>query len=244
MIVPFALALVGCDDPPGPRRPARTAAPAVKQSSAPAKISPVLPGPLPGCQGTSIDPPTAVLERAGQLFQAGEPIKTVNMLHELAKAHPQSATVRFRLAETLTRIDPPQRARAIPMFEEALRLHDDGCRLAEPVEWQALEGIAIAHMDEGHFDRALPYLRRAANRWPASGSMHYNLACALCKTGDRDGCIREIEAALEASNGPAPEFLMGRVPPASHYVELAPRDPDLAPVRRDPRFVALLKRYR
>jgi len=246
-----ALALVlllGCGSKERPRREHRrtevaTESAPAKKSFTPSSAAPATPGPVPGCQGTSIDPPSQVIDRAGELFQGGEPIKAVNMMHELAKAHPQSATVRAKLGALLVHTNPPHLDQAIPSFEDALRLHDDGCRLSEEDEFQTLNALTNAYMDKGEFAPAVPWLRRAIVRWPASGTMHYNLACALCMTHDREGCMRELTVSLEASNGPPPPLLEGRAPPAWHYAKLAADDPDLASVRGDPRFRALVARF-
>jgi hypothetical protein len=81
-------------------------------------------------------------------------------------------------------------------------------------------------------DRVIPAvdLATATDRLEAPEAVFtlYNLACLYSRFGDRDGCLRYAELALER-----------RVMPAEFR-----DDPDFAPLAGDPDFAALLERFR
>jgi hypothetical protein len=82
-------------------------------------------------------------------------------------------------------------------------------------------------------------LRRSLGRWPGVRATRYNLACALCKEGDLDGCERELRAVLEGE--PQPDWLRAQERPAAYYASVARQDPDLAALRAEPaRFAAIV----
>ncbi|MCZ7682302.1 MAG: tetratricopeptide repeat protein [Sandaracinaceae bacterium] len=114
-----------------------------------------------------------------------------------------SATARVRLGELSLRAQPPRAEEAARWFERALALHEQGCTLAFRDRWAALEGSALARMMQGDYAGALPFLRRSIGEWPDVRSTRYNLACALCQTGDVEGCARELRAVLTPRARPA-----------------------------------------
>ncbi|HJL17972.1 MAG TPA: tetratricopeptide repeat protein [Sandaracinaceae bacterium LLY-WYZ-13_1] len=191
------------------------------------------------CDGSSNDPEQIALFLQGAERDLPAAIRG---MESLAGAHPGSATARVKLGELLLRTRPPSAARAQRWFDRALALDAEGCALAPRDRWAALEGLALSHMMQGDYAPALGPLRRSLERWPDVPSTHYNLACALCQTGDVDGCARELGRVL-AMDAPGPAFLADQRRPRAHYVRLARRDPDLAPLREDAaRFEALLAR--
>lgn len=198
---------------------------------------------IAGCAGTSVDPPGGVIEAVGQLSATNREL-AVTQLMAIATQFPLSATARIRLAGVLLHAEPTRAAESTPVYLEALRLHEGGCRISENDEWALVEGMALAFMFQNRFGEAVPWLQRGAARWPTSGSTRYNLACSLCRTGDVAGCYREFEATLTvASTQAPPAFLAPHARPASHYANLSRTDPDLEPLRADPRWAALVARY-
>lgn len=192
------------------------------------------------CSGPPDDPDEVdgFAERADQGDVAG----AVSGLEALVGAHPASGSARVRLGEVLLRTQPPRAAEAQGWFERALALHARGCRLGYRDEWAALEGRGLSRMMQGDYRGAIEPLRLSLQRWPGSRATHYNLACALCQTGDLDGCRRELETVL----GPLepPDFLANEARPADHYPTMIERDPDLAPLRADPtRYEAVRARF-
>src|SRR5690606_28163606 len=97
----------------------------------------------------------------------------------------------------------------------------------------ALEGSALSRMMQGRYADAIPFLRRSLEAWPDVPATRYNLACALCQSGDLDGCERALRDVVTGAR-PPPAFLAATTSPPSHYREMAARDPDLAPLRAIP----------
>jgi adenylate cyclase len=84
---------------------------------------------------------------------------------------------------------------------------------------------ALAVIGEG--DRAREWMKRALLIDPSNWLMRYNFGCALSvNLNDSDGAIEMLSPVLET--GPA------------RLVEAASRDPDLDPLRDDPRFQEMI----
>ena len=181
------------------------------------------------CQGASDDPAelSAAFARAERDLSGA-----TASIEALAGAHAGSATARVRLGElSLRQQAAPTASR---WFDRALALDESGCTLQPRDRWTALEGASIARMMQHDYTGALPLLRRAVASWPRVRSGHYNLACALCQTGDLDGCARELGVAVKSDAPPAPDFLRDQSRPPPEYVALARRDPNLAALRAEP----------
>jgi adenylate cyclase len=84
---------------------------------------------------------------------------------------------------------------------------------------------ALAALDEA--DRAKDWIRRALLIDPDNVLMRYNFACTLARSlGDREAVLAMLGPVLERDTG--------------RKVRAAPTDPDLAILRGDPRFQAML----
>ena len=84
---------------------------------------------------------------------------------------------------------------------------------------------ALAALDEP--DRANDWMRRALLIDPDNLLMRYNFGCTLARShGDLEAALRMLEPVLERDTG--------------RLVTAAPTDPDLASLRGDPRFQAML----
>ena len=172
---------------------------------------------------------------------AGELSAAIEGMEALIGAHPSSATARVRLGELLLRTEPPSADRARRWFDRGLALHEEGCALAPRAHWTALEGAALSRMMSDDYAGALPLLRRSVARWPGATGTRYNLACALCQTGAIDACADELARVLDPAVATPPPMLRDQHRPRAHYVALAQRDPDLAPLRADAdRFAQLI----
>lgn len=220
MALLLAGALAGCEAEPPPAAPAE--APEAEDTPRPPRG-----GGARRCEGGSDDPSQiALFVESADRDLAG----AIAGLEALVGEHPGSATARVRLGELLLRDGAPQRAR--PFFERALALHDEGCTLGPRDRWAAREGIAHAHAMAGDYAAAIPLLRGSLAEHPDATPTRYNLACALCRTGDLDGCERELTRALRTEDA-VPDFLVDQRRPPGHYRRAMEIDPDLAPLRAD-----------
>jgi hypothetical protein len=89
--------------------------------------------------------------------------------------------------------------------------------------------VAIAEMTQGKLDDAEKELTDATARDPKQPLAYYNLGVLRLKQGRTDEALKEFEAS----------FLNG----FTYFDEMA-KDPDLDGIRNDPRFVALVNKYR
>jgi adenylate cyclase len=87
-------------------------------------------------------------------------------------------------------------------------------------------GSALAALGEA--DRAKDWMRRALLIDPDNLGMRYNFACVLAALlGDREAALAMLGPALERNSG-------------INLVAFAQTDPDLAGLRDDPRFQAMI----
>ncbi|WP_296658753.1 tetratricopeptide repeat protein [Paraburkholderia sp.] len=89
--------------------------------------------------------------------------------------------------------------------------------------------VAIADMAQGKLDHADKELDDAAARDPKQPLVYYNRAVLRLKQGRTDDALKQFEAS----------FLNG-----FSYFDAMAKDPDLAGIRSDPRFAALVQKYR
>jgi adenylate cyclase len=89
---------------------------------------------------------------------------------------------------------------------------------------------ALAHAMLGEREAALALASRALALDPDDLIVQYNVACARSLLGDLDGAIDLLELVLPRASFDRKEWLR--------------RDSDLAPLYREPRFVALLRKHR
>jgi tetratricopeptide (TPR) repeat protein len=89
--------------------------------------------------------------------------------------------------------------------------------------------VAIAQMSQGKLDDAEKELNDAAARDPKQSLVYYNMGVLRLKQGRTDEALKQFEAS----------FLNG----FNYFDEMA-KDPDLDAIRKDPRFIALVKKYR
>lgn len=89
--------------------------------------------------------------------------------------------------------------------------------------------VAIAQMSQGKLDDAEKELNDAAARDPKQSLVYYNMGVLRLKQGRTDDALKQFEAS----------FLNG----FNYFDEMA-KDPDLDAIRNDPRFMALVKKYR
>jgi tetratricopeptide (TPR) repeat protein len=89
-----------------------------------------------------------------------------------------------------------------------------------PLAWEE-NALVIGLFGQGQYADAKEQLVTAVERFPESGTLLYNLACAEARLGETDGALEHLgrSVALEA-----------------RFAEFAQTDEDLEAIRDDPRF--------
>jgi len=103
--------------------------------------------------------------------------------------------------------------------------------------WDSIDDLALLRVREHHYaegesvirDQLAKRTQRFTAQSPRTAAAEYNLACALVIEGKRDEALSHLEAFVD--DEPEPQTLRGMS-----------SDDDLAPLRNDPRFVALVAR--
>lgn len=92
----------------------------------------------------------------------------------------------------------------------------------QPLGWEENSGV-IALFQEERFEEARARLVDAIERWPDSGVLMYNLACAEARLGETDAALVHLLRSIELE---------------ARFAEFAQSDPDLEPIRSEPGFPA------
>jgi tetratricopeptide (TPR) repeat protein len=137
----------------------------------------------------------------------------------IVAATPRDTEARRQLARALSRTG--RAAEAIGELRQAIALGEDGGF----VRFE-LANLLIA--EKQYADAVAEYDAALARGWPP-GLANYNAACALARLGQLEEAFGRLEQAIVAGFG------------ARSQIET---DQDLAPLRGDPRFAALLGRVR
>jgi hypothetical protein len=122
--------------------------------------------------------------------------------------------------------DPASHRHAVAAESGTTVLSFGGPPTFEPSAWEWTFRAAAARGD-GDVERARTILNEALERFPESPSVRYELACFEATSGERHAALDGLREAVEAEPGLAAE---------------ARRDEDLAALRDDPRFVAIVGR--
>ncbi len=97
----------------------------------------------------------------------------------------------------------------------------------DPKHLAARIELANAQLQTGERDAALANLQTAVATGDVDEQVHYNLACLLAQKGEKDAALRELAAAVQKGYSNR---------------TLLESDPDLAPLRDDPRYREILAR--
>lgn len=92
-----------------------------------------------------------------------------------------------------------------------------------------LMNLAIGHLEQGNLDEAEKDLQAARAHAPQQPLVAYNTAILRVKQHRTDDALRELEASFAAGFS---------------YFDQLDMDNDLDPLRENPRFVALVAKYR
>ena len=133
--------------------------------------------------------------------------------------------------------DPAARARAREIlrdgaawlqegnFEAARRRFLDAIEVDDGIP-EAFNGVGVTYRMRNDLTRALEWYKRALTVDPDFGDAYYNMACVYAMEGRKDLALRYLQIA--AMNGYA-------------TAEGIDGDPDLAPVREEPGYKALVR---
>jgi tetratricopeptide (TPR) repeat protein len=93
-----------------------------------------------------------------------------------------------------------------------------------PRAWETNSEV-FALLDGGEFAQAKRILSDALDRYEDRSGLFYNLACAEAQLGETDAALQHLRAAVERR---------------AALADNARQDPDLAPIRDDPRFTEIV----
>ena len=93
-----------------------------------------------------------------------------------------------------------------------------------PRSWETNAEV-LPLFDDGQYAKARTLLTAALDRYDDHATLHYNLACAEARLGELDSALQHLAAALRERPTLAAD---------------AHADPDLDPIRGDPRFAVLV----
>jgi hypothetical protein len=170
-------------------------------------------------------------------------VTSLDYFRDLARRYPRSARALHRAGFAAQHASTPILPEAQRHYRGALELHEQGCDMPEDELWRTFEGLGLTSLMLEQPGEARTWFLRGAERWPDIPQTQYNLACALCLSQDVDGCHDAFVRALEAAGaGHAPAFIddAGSV---DYFLRTSRSDPDLAPLRRDPRYQAAIAPY-
>ena len=154
----------------------------------------------------------------------GDALRAAQLFEKAAEVRPEDYQAPILAGDTyrgLERREDMARAftRGLAVVERYVDLH--------PEEARAWYLGAHAHLEMGNVSRASQWTQKALEMAPDDPATLYNVACLFSLTGDTDRCFQCFDTAV--GNG----FSNRR------WLE---NDPDLNPVRDDPRYAALLER--
>jgi putative PEP-CTERM system TPR-repeat lipoprotein len=118
----------------------------------------------------------------------------IERFEAIVKQQPKNAVALNNLAWAYQQEKDP---RAVATAEQAL--------LAAPGNPSVMDTLGWILVEQGNTARALPLLQKAAALAPASREIHYHLAAALSKSGDKVNARKELDKLL-ADNKPFPQM--------------------------------------
>lgn len=230
----LAVALLACGkrDAPAPAPSASAAA--------------VVPGSCP--TGASMDPTEGEMRPAVTAFKEKQYGNALTFLEDLAKKHPNSATVRVWQGDcTLfdkAKSESAAAEAALPFYSAAEKLHDGGCKLPEYEHYYLRMGFTYAHLRKRAADDALRHLNIAKQTWDNSAEVHYHLARVHCLKNDVDQCATHFEKCLEIAKAlRRPKFLRSHHS-LDDWIRRSRTQSELPPLRKDKRYAAIIKKMK
>ena len=164
----------------------------------------------------------ATLSNLGNLYYAqGDYADALRMFEEAAKLRPRSAATQRNIGDALRRLRRDDDARAA--YERAAALAEEEVRV-NPGDAHAHAAAAVYLGKLGRFDAAERHLRDAQAAGAPDAEIWYRSAVVRSLNGRRAQAIDDLARAVAAGYSP----------------ELIRSDDDLTPLRREPKFMALM----
>ncbi|HSC87620.1 MAG TPA: hypothetical protein VLC09_10135 [Polyangiaceae bacterium] len=220
------------------------------------------PAPPPLCPtGLSEDPPRAAQDEGIRAFERQEYTQAQAFFGDLAHRYPGSAAARVWLGDSVLfdkgREDRAAAEAARPIYAEAARLHQAGCKLQRRPRYyllmgQAYAALRLAKLQSGYepteLDQADQALTAAAAEFPTSAEVPYNqarVACARVQQGAPGGlgpCLTSFERALVlAQSLDRPRFLRTHRS-TQDWIVRSRNQSEFGPLRSDPAYRTLIDR--
>ena len=186
------------------------------------------------------DDAKAEIERALQLGSDSYDVNAAAARYFIATKKYGDAIKHLTRAETLLESDVWALGMALQCHEA--RGDNAGARMAAQHAMERIEKILAADPEHGdalgfgvtalirlgRSAKALEWAERALHLNPDSRNLHYNMACAMVQIGKFDRAVELLEPVAEAT--------------ARQGIEWFKVDTDLDPIRRSPRFKAMMDR--
>jgi tetratricopeptide (TPR) repeat protein len=164
----------------------------------------------------------ATFSNLGNLYYTqGDYADALRMFENAARLRPRSAATQRNIGDTLRRLRRDADARLA--YERAAALSEEEIRV-NPGDAHAHAAAAVYLGKLGRFDLAEGHLREAHAAGPADAEIWYRSAVVRSLRGRPAQAIDDLEKAVAAGYSP----------------ELIRSDDDLTPLRREPKFVALM----
>jgi TolB-like protein/Flp pilus assembly protein TadD len=159
---------------------------------------------------------------ARQCFQQGKMAEAARWFEDAARVE-ENLEARFFAAQAYEADGRPEEARAayrraLRAAESKLEFHPDDPRAA------TMRAVSLCRLGEPA--EGLAWARRALEIDPTDAGVRYNVACLYALEGEREHAIACLEECLQLGFG---------------NLEWIGRDPDLAALRGEPRFEALIR---
>lgn len=204
-------------------------------------------------KGASVDPPRREMAPAWSAFEGKRYREAMAKYDALIARFPHSATARvWRGEATLYEFKASDgEARyvkaatdALPFYSAAERLHDRGCRLPDEAQYYLRMGAAYAYLRKGDARRASEKLEKARGEFPDSAEVTYALARAKCVLHDVPACARFLEETLTIARELRRPLFLRTHRSVDEWLRRADTQSELAVLRADPRYAAIVKAAR
>jgi len=163
---------------------------------------------------------------ARHLFQLGRLREAAELFEEAARKNPEDYSSQCLLLSVYVGLG--QRELLVPTARRAAAAVERRLR-QDPEDARALSLAAGAYAHLGDRERALKCLERGLALYPDELSYLYNAACAYVQLGEKERALHALERAFANGRG---------------SLKWTENDGDLAPLRDEPRFQALLANLR